>query len=64
VPFWKGILAAGAAYAISEFIKNEYLLGRRELAAEKFGARQWWSYLKKLGSSSGRGLDLKLLLCV
>jgi len=29
-----------------------------------FGARQWLSFVKGLGSLPGRGLGLKLLLCV
>jgi hypothetical protein len=54
----------GAAYDITENRESESLLNRRELAAEKICANQWWSLFKGLGSWPGRGLGLKLLLCV
>jgi hypothetical protein len=40
------------AYDIFEIRETKSLLERRELAAEKFGARQWWSFFK--GSAFGQ----------
>jgi hypothetical protein len=54
----------GSAYDSFEIIEARSLLERWKLAAEKFDARQWWSFFKGLGSLSGCGLCLKLLLCV
>jgi hypothetical protein len=47
-----------------EFRETKYFKGRRELASEMFGARQWWSFFKGLGSWPSCELGLKLLLCV
>jgi len=57
-------LEVRSTYDTFRFIETESLLERRELAAEKFGARQWWSIFEELGSLLGCGRCLKLPLCV